>query len=919
VLEKHNFKVFLQRLAIIQTEYSMVIYSSPDNAGRTKAKAFGVSYFLLAIAVLIAVTVGVIQADREEHERFLSEQRLVASEQLAEVSSKITSQINGNVNLIQGLVASIAANPDITQAKFAALAERIFSVPSQLRNVVAAPDLVVRYIYPYAENERLIGKDYTATPQQSASVMEAVKRRTTVVAGPVKLFQGGQGLLARYPVFTISNGHFWGVVSAAIDADRLYRDADLNTERQQLNIAISRRPFPTAADVFVGDTSVFSQNAVRTQIEMGSDTWYLAAVPKGGWLSTPPSIVIFRTYAALIAIGILAPLIWASLLMKQRHRNLVVLQQQEEELAEVSHRLRLALEASGIGVWEYDPETGRLIWDRRMRKMYGAPLDRETFDFDDWKNAIHPDDLEEAQKGFRETLVRDTPYITQFRVVSPTGDIRYIRANGRVCHTPGRSIRVIGANWDVTKDMLLQAELREARFRAEEQNDQLRATRRTLEHQSLHDALTGLPNRRFLDQFMEAETTTASGHRLAFIHVDLDRFKEVNDTLGHAAGDEVLQQTTSRLLDIISHDEFAARVGGDEFVVITTGPAVERRARDLAQAIVSTLGRPIDIGGQKCRVGCSAGIACQTAAMEEPRTLLVNADIALYEAKKRGRNRMEVFSGELRMAAVLRKTMSDEFLTALEHDQIVPFFQPQVDARTLDIVGVEALARWEHPDRGILAPDSFLDIAESLNRAADLDALILEKALFQSTHWKALGLSVPHLSVNISAQRLKDPRLFDSIAKLNFTPGDLSFELLESISFDGNDQALRTAIGRLKALGIEIEIDDFGTGHASIVSLIEFGPKRLKIDRNLIAPLESSASQRRLVASIIEIGRSQDIQIIAEGVETAAHIDILRSLGCNALQGYAFSKPLSSGDFISFVQNWQARGGTGARPVSKAV
>jgi diguanylate cyclase (GGDEF)-like protein len=452
--------------------------------------------------------------------------------------------------------------------------------------------------------------------------------------------------------------------------------------------------------------------------------------------------------------------------------------------------------------------------------------------------------------------------------------------------------------------------LNDARQRAEQQNAQLRATRRTLEHQSLHDALTGLPNRRFLDQFMDAENSEDANHRLAFIHVDLDRFKEVNDTLGHAAGDEVLRQTTERLLKLIGHDEFASRVGGDEFVVVTSGPQAWRRSRELALAIVRSLAKPIEIDGHKCRVGCSAGIACQTAAAEDPRQLLVNADIALYEAKKRGRNRMEVFSEQLRMAAVLRKNTSDEFLTALEHDQIVPFFQPQFDARTLDIVGVEALARWEHPERGILTPDKFLDIAESLNRASDLDAIMLDKAFFQSTRWRAMGLMVPQLSVNISAQRLKDGRLMDKLAGMSFPPGSLSFELLESISFDGNDDELRLATSKLKSLGVDIEIDDFGTGHASIVSLLELGPKRLKIDRKLIAPLEASASQRRLVASIIEIGKSQNIEIVAEGVETEAHIEILRNLGCHALQGYAFAKPMSAEAFVEFARNWQDRNQT---------
>jgi diguanylate cyclase (GGDEF)-like protein/PAS domain S-box-containing protein len=885
----------------------MAIYSTAENSDRRKTWLFGLSYFLPAVFVIGAVTLGILKADGEEHERYLAEQKLVAAERLAQVASRLESQIHGNVNLIQGLVASIAANPGITESQFTALSERLFSVHSQLRNVVAAPDLKVRFAYPLAANRQIIGHDYNKHPKQSGSVMEAIKRRTTMLAGPVKLDQGGSGLLVRYPVFTIGNGHFWGVVSSVIDVERLYRDSNLNSDRQPLDIAISRRPTPSPEDVFVGDISLFTQDAVRISIGLGYDTWYLAALPKGGWVPSPPSITEFRMYAALIAIGIIAPMLWAGLLMKQRHRHLVTLQQREDDLARTSHRLSIALDTSGIGVWEFNSQSGELFWDRRMREIYGAAPDREIFSYDDWWNAIHPDDLHLAQSGFEKTLDEEIPYATQFRVISPEGEIRHIRANGRVYRGPGQLLRIVGANWDVTKDMTLQAELREARASAEQQNEQLRATRRTLEHQSLHDALTGLPNRRFLDQMMNAEQAAEGGHRIAFIHVDLDRFKEVNDTLGHAAGDAVLRQTTARLLDLIEDNEFAARVGGDEFVVVTSGPKVEARSRKLALAIVNSLARPIDVEGHKCRIGCSAGIACQTSARENPRQLLINADIALYEAKKRGRNRMEVFSEELRMAAVVRKNISDEFLNALEHDQIIPFFQPQFDAQTLDIVGVEALARWDHPERGMLAPDRFLSIAESLNRVADIDTVVLDKALFQMTHWHALGLSVPRLSVNISAQRLKDGRLIDKLSTLSFSPGSLSFELLESISFDDGDEELRGSINRLKALGVDIEIDDFGTGHASIVSLLELGPKRLKIDRKLVAPLEASSSQRRLVASIIEIGKSQNIEILAEGVETQAHVDILRTLGCHALQGYAFARPMPAGDFIEFVRRWQDR------------
>ncbi|CDZ69579.1 Diguanylate cyclase/phosphodiesterase with PAS/PAC and Chase sensor(S) [Neorhizobium galegae bv. orientalis] len=879
---------------------------------------FGLGYFFPAILAVAGLLVGVVRADIEKREQYHVAQQVKAAEQLARVAASLETNIRGNVNLIYGLIAAIAANPNMNQPQFTALSERVFGVPSQLRNVVAAKDLVVGLVYPEEANKKALGLDYRTNELQRDAVMRAVERRTLVITGPVNLVQGGQGLIARYPVFSLANGRFWGVVSAVIDLDRLYADSNVNTQRQALDIAISQRPIPAERDIFLGTGTIFSQDPVKSRIELGYDTWYLAAVPKDGWQGSPPDMFGFRITALLIAFCIAAPLLWAGLLMKQRHGNILTLQQREEQLETLSQRLELALQASGVGVWEYEPSTDTLIWDQRMRELYDAP-DRDVREYVDWRDALHPDDLEAAEACFRKALKDETSYRTEFRVVSRSGEIRHIRAHGATYRTAGGVKRVVGANWDVTRDVTLHSELRQAQTKAELQNDELRSARRTLEHQSLHDALTGLPNRRFLDQFMTAGENQAAGHRLAFIHIDLDRFKEVNDTLGHAAGDAVLKAATSRLLELIDHDEFASRIGGDEFVVVTGGAEPQRRAEYLAQSIVNTLARPIDIDGHECRIGCSAGIACQTAAGEELSQLLINADIALYEAKKRGRNRVEVFSKELRSAVVLRKRMSDEFLSALEGDQIIPFFQPQFDAHSLAIVGVEALARWQHPKRGLLAPDSFLAIAESLHRSADIDAIILEKALFQSARWNALGLDIPHLSVNISAQRLKDERLFKRLAELPIAPGTLSFELLESISFEDQDKDLRSAILDLKALGIDIEIDDFGTGHASIVSLLELGPKRLKIDRKLIAPLEAAGSQRRLVASIIEIGRSQGIEIVAEGVETAAHVDILRCLGCQTLQGYVFAKPMPANEFITFATDWRAGNHTWFAPSAALV
>jgi len=287
--------------------------------------------------------------------------------------------------------------------------------------------------------------------------------------------------------------------------------------------------------------------------------------------------------------------------------------------------------------------------------------------------------------------------------------------------------------------------------------------------------------------------------------------------------------------------------------------------------------------------------------------LLVNADIALYRAKRRGRNRYEFFSEALQAEVVSTKRIADEILNGLERNEFVAYYQPQFDAKTLDIVGVEALARWQHPTEGIKAPDSFMPIAEELNVVATIDRLILEQSLAALDRWEDMGLPVPRASVNVSLRRLHDEDLIKGLRQLDIAPGRISFELVESIYLDESDDIVAWNIEQIKELGIEIEIDDFGTGYASIVSLQKLRPKRLKIDRQLVLPILVDPAQRQLLASIVEIGKSMGIEIIAEGVESMEHAAILRDLGCDILQGYAFARPLSAEQLEGFItaQSWR--------------
>jgi EAL domain-containing protein (putative c-di-GMP-specific phosphodiesterase class I) len=362
----------------------------------------------------------------------------------------------------------------------------------------------------------------------------------------------------------------------------------------------------------------------------------------------------------------------------------------------------------------------------------------------------------------------------------------------------------------------------------------------------------------------------------------------------------------SRILSRNVRDEdIVARIGGDEFVILMNNSASIEDVAALSQRIIAEFRQPFDFNGFSCRCGVSIGIAQATGLNVDARRVLVNADIALYRAKGLGRNRFEFFTLDLQEEIVSHKRTADEVLSAIDNGEFVTWYQPQFCAKTGVMTGAEALLRWNHPHHGILAPARFLKIAEDLNVSAVLDQIVLETVLRDKMRWAALGLKVPKVSVNVSSKRLHDENLIANLESLAITPGEISFELVESIFLDDGDVSVSGNIERIKALGIDLEIDDFGTGYTSIVSLLKLKPKRLKIDRQLVMPILDSPQERTMVRSIVDIARSLGIDTVAEGVETMQHAALLRDLGCDLLQGYAFAKALPFDEFVRAARaNW---------------
>ncbi|WP_373414022.1 EAL domain-containing protein [Ensifer aridi] len=859
------------------------------------------------IATFVVLIAGIL-ADNQN--RIISEARMrsIVADELNPIRSKLETYINGNVQLVRGLIGTVATEPDMQQPRFSDLARSVFSERSQLRNLAAAPGLVVSMVYPVAGNEKAIGLDYRTNDKQRGSVMRAVASGKMVLAGPVDLVQGGRGLIGRFPVTTSAGGNkrFWGLISAVIDIDRLYRDSGLVSST--LDIAIAGRDGQgRSGAIFFGDAAIFDKAPVELNVMLPGGTWRMAAIPKGGWPTTPQNAWLVRLLILLGGLMIVVPMIVTGHLTTERQDNMRALRQNKDQLQELSHRLKIALDTSEIGVWELDIDSGKLLWDSRMKELYGIGSSmREVYD--DWRDTLHPEDLARAEAEFAEALATGSAYNTEFRIRLPSGEIRHIRAIGSTYVGANGNRKIVGVNWDVTADVETRATLSEAKRLAEAHSAELEAARHRMEFNALHDPLTGLPNRRFLDQILADRVRKFdAGARLSIFHIDLDRFKQINDTMGHAAGDEILRHAAGLLRSNARESDFVARIGGDEFVIIRAGGSSEEDTA-LASRIIEAMSSPVRYKDQECRIGVSIGIAAQTAAADELSQILVNADIALYEAKRRGRNRHETFTGALKTAVFQTKQTADEILRGLEQNEFVAYFQPQFSPKSLDIIGVEALARWDHPTKGLIGPHAFLKTAEDINVVAAIDQKILEQALFQICRWEANGIHIPKVSVNLSYSRLRDEGLVARLEQMSIPKGRLSFELLESISFDENDVTVMSNIRRIKELGIDIEIDDFGTGYASILSLLKLTPRRLKIDRQLVLPILDSPAERRLVESIIDIGTSLGIEVIAEGVETLDHAHILKELECHGLQGYAFARPMSANDLATFVfeRRWRA-------------
>ena len=562
--------------------------------------------------------------------------------------------------------------------------------------------------------------------------------------------------------------------------------------------------------------------------------------------------------------------------------DLTARQQREAILRESEERYVLAMQATNDGIWDWNLKTNAIYFSSRWKSMLDYP-DNEMNSLDEWFSRIHPGDVERIKMEMLNHLSElNSKFESEYRILCKGKTYRWMLSRGIIIRdASGEAYRIVGTQSDITKR---------------------KVTEEQLLHDALHDALTGLPNRvLFMDRLSHAISLAKRrrNYLFAVLFFDLDRFKLINDSLGHSVGDQLLIAIARRLEKYLRVGDTVARLGGDEFTILLEDIKDENVATNIANRLQEELTRSFNLSGNEVFTSASIGITLSTFNYERPEDLLRDADIAMYRAKATGKARYEVFNTTMHTRAAALLQLETDLRRGLERQEFQLYYQPIVSLKTGEITGFEALIRWQHPQRGLVSPAEFIPLAEETGLIVPIGWWVLREACRQLSAWKIQFPEYQSLvmSINLSAKQFTQTNLVEEITQIlwetEVPANSLKLEITESVIMD-NAEIATTMLFQLQSLGIQLSIDDFGTGYSSLAYLYRFPTHTLKIDRSFINKIDIDSEQFEIVRTIVTLAANLGMDVVAEGVETLKHLAQLKALNCGSGQGYLFSKPVDS-------------------------
>ncbi|MDR7079505.1 diguanylate cyclase (GGDEF)-like protein/PAS domain S-box-containing protein [Neobacillus niacini] len=555
-------------------------------------------------------------------------------------------------------------------------------------------------------------------------------------------------------------------------------------------------------------------------------------------------------------------------------------------LAESELKFSSIVEEALIGVYIVQ-EDGKVSYgNKKFYEIVGITDSRTEVYFRDY---VHPEDRPNLD-SLGKILINSEKGITHaFRIVKKDGSVLHIESHAANVYLQNK-LHVVGSLQDITE-----------RKEAEELNEYL----------AYHDFLTDLPNQRSFYKKMEHALISSKTlqQKLTVMFLDLDRFKYVNDTLGHSIGDKLLKKVSERLNMYLRDDDVLARIGGDEFVALLPNTGNTNQVVEYAQTIIESLEEPFHIENYELFITASIGISTFPYDGEDAETLIKHADSALYKAKAKGKNTYQIFTSSMNIEAYKLFALESDLRKALELNQLELYYQPQYSVGTQQIIGAEALIRWNHPEWGLVSPGEFIPIAEETGMIIEIGKWIKETACFQNKAWQDAGLPAIPISINLSAHRFLQKDLLENIkdilAKTKLDPKYLQVEIVETSLLE-NEKVVFSILDELRKIGIKIFMDDFGTGYSSLSSLKRFKKRidTLKIDQSFINKLSRTNvdGSNFFTKTIIELAHHLEMDVVAEGVETTEQLEILKEYNCNHIQGYLFSKPIPADEFAALLK-----------------